>query len=407
LVSVAARILVVVGAALGHVAAATTTCVAADSDRLRYYLQIRGQDTNPWTGVHDHWGFSLGANLGRYWGLELSGDTFERSVEFGGKSVGEYAVGAFVPQLRLRYPFLEDRLVPYVVAGVGVAQAEFNDRKDPAFGVSIDNASAVFPVGTLGAGLEYYFADNLALGVELKYLLAADQTLTIGGTRHTQQVHSLFTTIGLRMLVPELNPQPLAETRAVLPTRFYIGLRAGGAFITNREAFPGIEIHPEPAAFFSTASQFFGAAIGLTFGRYLGIEMAADYYEGVLAVPGVGSVTEVGVSHFIPYLRLRYPLWDGRVSPHLFGGLGVSTVRTQDTKVPGEAFDVHVWGYGLAAGVGAGIEYFVASNLAVGVETRYLTARGHTARINDGPERDGHFDAVAVALSLRVFLAAF
>jgi opacity protein-like surface antigen len=71
------------------------------------------------------------------------------------------------------------------------------------------------------------------------------------------------------------------------------------------------------------------------------------------------------------------------------------------------AVDVQVSKYGLAAGIGAGIEYFVASNLAVGVEARYLTARGHTARINNGPERDGHFDAVAVNLSLRVFLAAF
>jgi hypothetical protein len=38
-------------------------------------------------------------------------------------------VGAFVPQLRLRYPFLDDRLVPYLVAGAGIAFTDFNDRK--------------------------------------------------------------------------------------------------------------------------------------------------------------------------------------------------------------------------------------------------------------------------------------
>jgi opacity protein-like surface antigen len=403
----AMRTLVLVGTALALVAMTAAPCVAADSDRVRFYLQVRGQDTNPVTEVHDHWGVSLGANLGRYWGLELSGDTFERVVEPHGQSLGEYAVGAFVPQLRLRYPFLDDRLVPYVVAGVGVALAEFNDRKRPGFGVAIGNASSVFPVGTVGAGIEYYFADNLALGIELKYLLAGDQTLTIGGTRHSQAVQSLFTTVGLRMLAPELQPQPLAETRAVVPTRLYVGFGLGGAFLTNTTAFPGIEVHPEPAAFFSAANQFVGAAIGLNFGRYLGVEMAAEYYEAVLAVPEVGSVTEVGVAHFIPYLRLRYPLWDGRVGLSLFGGVGLSTVRTNDTKPPGVAVDVEVSEYGLAAGVGAGIEYFVASNLAVGAETRYLTARGYSARINDGPERDGHFDAVAVVLTLRVFLAAF
>lgn len=396
-----------VGGALALVAATASACAAADSDRVRFYLQLRGQDTNPVTEVHDHWGFSLGANLGRYWGLELSGDAFERAVEFGGRTVGEYGVGAFVPQLRLRYPFFDDRLVPYVVAGVGVGMSEFNDRKQPAFGVSVGNASSVFPVGTVGAGIEYYFADNLALGMELKYLMAGDQTLTIGGTRHTQEVQSLFTTVGLRMLVPELDPQLLAETRAVVPTRLYVGLRYGGTFLTNSTPFSGVEVHPEPAAFFSRATQFYGAAVGLNFGRHLGAELTADGYEAVLAVPGVGSVADVSVAHFIPYVRLRYPLWDGRVSPYVLGGVGLSSVRTNDTKPAGAAVEVKISQFGLAAGAGAGLEYFVASNLALGAETRYLTARGHSARINNGPEHDGHFDAVAVVLTLRVFLAAF
>jgi hypothetical protein len=51
---------------------------AEDGDQRRYYLHLRWQDTNPVTEVHDHMGFSLGANLGRHWGLELSTDYFER-----------------------------------------------------------------------------------------------------------------------------------------------------------------------------------------------------------------------------------------------------------------------------------------------------------------------------------------
>jgi hypothetical protein len=41
------------------------------------------------------------------------------------------------------------------------------------------------------------------------------------------------------------------------------------------------------------------------------------------------------------------------------------------------------------------------------MEARYLTSRGHTLRINGGGEVSGHYDAVAVALTLRVFLAGF
>jgi opacity protein-like surface antigen len=158
---------------------------------------------------------------------------------------------------------------------------------------------------------------------------------------------------------------------------------------------------------FSTGNQFVGAAVGLNFGRYLGLELAAEYYEPDLAVPGVGTVTEVGVAHFLPYLHLRYPLWGGRVSPYVFGGVGVSHAQSNDTKAPGVAVEVEVSDYGLAAGGGAGIEYFVASNLAVGLEARYLTARDISAQINKGPARSGHFDAVVVALTLRAFLASF
>jgi opacity protein-like surface antigen len=393
--------------ALALVIATAAGSGAEDSERLRYYLHLRAWDTNPATGVHDHWGLSLGANLGRYWGVELAVDTFERIVEVNERNNGEYGVAAFVPQLRLRYPFLDNRLVPYVVGGVGFAVTEFNDRKEPAFGVAVRDGSSVLPVGTLGAGLEYYFADNLAVGFEVKYLFAPDQTITIGGTRHTQEVQSLFTSIGLRLLAPELRPQPLAEARDVVPTRLYLGLRYGTALLLDTSEFSGIEVRPEPSAFFSEGNQFYGAAIGLNFGRYLGVELAAEGYEGTLEVPGAGSVSEVGVAFIIPYLRLRYPLWEGRVVPYFLAGVGLSTVRSNDTKAPGVAVDVDAESYSWGAGIGAGVEYFVASNIALGVEARYLTARGHTARINNGPELDGHVDAVAVALTLRIFLASF
>ena len=60
---------------------------AEDGDQRRYYLHLRWQDTNPVTEVHDHMGFSLGANLGRHWGLELSTDYFERLLWRSGETI--------------------------------------------------------------------------------------------------------------------------------------------------------------------------------------------------------------------------------------------------------------------------------------------------------------------------------
>jgi hypothetical protein len=51
---------------------------AQDTEIPRFYLHLRGADTNPVTEVRDHWGLSLGANLGRFVGAELSVDTFGR-----------------------------------------------------------------------------------------------------------------------------------------------------------------------------------------------------------------------------------------------------------------------------------------------------------------------------------------
>jgi opacity protein-like surface antigen len=404
------RVLATCFAVIALGAASAVASWAEDTDRVRGYLHLRGQDTNPLTEVHDHWGLSLGANLGRFWGLELSADTFERRVERGGDTLGEYGVVALVPQLRLRFPFLDDRLVPYVVGGVGVAFTEFNDRKPrapPNTRVAIEGTETSLLVGTLGAGIEYYFADNLAVGVEVKYLLADDTTLRIDGARHSQQVASLFTTLGLRLLMPELRPQPPLVAGETAPRSLYLGLRAGTAISTDTDAFSNVTIRPEPPAYFSTGNQFFGLALGMDFGRHLGVELAADGYEVLLATPAVGSLEEIALISFIPHLRLRYPLLDGRLVPYAIGGVGLGYAERNDRKQAAQGLDIETSGFGVAAAVGAGLEYLVASNIAVGLEARYLTHRGHTVRIGEGREASGHYDAVVLAFTLRVGLARF
>jgi opacity protein-like surface antigen len=383
---------------------------AEDSDRRRYYLHLRGQDSNPWTGVHDHWGLSLGANLGRHWGLELSADTFERHVKRGGSTVGELAVGAFVPQLRLRYPLLDDRLVPYLVAGAGIAFTDFNDRKPrvpPNPRVSVRDEEQTFPVGTVGAGIEYYFADNLAAGVEIKYLAADDVTLRLDGARHSQQVGSVFTTVGLRLLVPELRPQPPVIAGEQAPWRLYFTVRAGTAVSTDTDAFSRVEIRPEPPAYFGQGNQFWGVALGMDFGRYFAVELGAEGYEVILATPAHGSVAEMALLHLLPQVRLRYPMLGDRLVPYAVGGVGAGYAERNDRKPAGAGLDIETSTWGIAAAVGAGIEYFVASNIAVGLEARYLINGGHTIQVKPGPESSGHYDAVVVALTLRVGLAQF
>src|SRR5262245_6689985 len=160
------------GVALAIVVTAPTPGRAEDSDRVRYYLDIRVGESNPLVKAEDHSGLSLGVNFDLHLGAELSTDLYELKLKTPGiGQIGEYGVIAIAPQFRVRYPLFDRRLVPYALAGVGVALGQFNDRKPSAFGLSVD-ADAVVPIGVVGGGIEYFFADNIALGVEGKYIAA-------------------------------------------------------------------------------------------------------------------------------------------------------------------------------------------------------------------------------------------
>lgn len=80
-------------------------------------------------------------------------------------SIGEYAICTYVPQLRVRYPLFDGRLMPYLVTGTGFS-----------FG-----GEDFAPVTVAGIGIEYFVASNMALGAETKYLYSCDHTLKTSG----------------------------------------------------------------------------------------------------------------------------------------------------------------------------------------------------------------------------------
>jgi len=385
--------------------ASVTGGQAEDSDKPRGYLHLKFRDTNNLTGVHDYFGFALGANLNRFLGVELSGDRFELFPDIQGSGViGEYGVFALMPQVRARYPLFRNRLVPYVVGGAGIGLTDFNDRKTSALGVQVKDESTT-PVGTLGAGLEYFLADNIGLGVEFKYLFAGDQTLTVGGTRHIFNASSPLTSFGLR-LHPELRSASLADARDPVPTRLYLGFRAGVAHPTDTALGPGIEARPAPNAIGGELAQFFGAALGLDFGRYLGAEIAVEGYEVAMSVRDIGTIGEYAVYSFLPTLRLRYPLGGGRVVPYGTAGVGLVHAEFNDRKPRGADIQVDAYSHSVGAAVGAGVEYFVTSNIAFGLESRYTYSPRHTIKIA-GRADDVTIQAVSLSIGLRIYLFDF
>ncbi len=373
-----------------------------DLTKPRTYLGLRGADSNPVTDIHDAWGVSFGQDLSPHLSLELAGDCYEKSFQPSGHPVlGEYAIWAFVPQMRLRYPLLHGRLIPYVLGGVGGAFTEFNDRKPHGFGHEIRTDSSA-AIGSIGAGLDYFVSRNITLGFEFKYLASTRQHASVDGQSSALFASAPLLMVSIRVHSPELDSAPLLNDDGAPSTRWYFGPRIGGARLVRDSIFPHVQAKPEPSAFSGGFNQLFGFVAGLNAGRHWSGEISFEGFETVLDVEGLGPVGEYAVFAVLPQVRLRLPQLNGRLVPYGLAGVGLGYSEFNDRKPRGANLKIEGESFGVSASLGAGLEYFLTSNLSVHLESRYLFSRGQSLRIDHGPERAGQLDALLISLGLRV-----
>src|SRR5437867_2832247 len=224
---------------------------AQDTDQVRFYVggrsgmafQLKTHGAAPGIDLSSGQqanGFFLGAHLGRYLGAELAGDAFQTDLKVPGLGkIGEYGMFSLMPQIRARYPLLDNRLTPYVTAGVGVQVTEFNDRKPPGIGRRID-AAGTSVVGSVGAGIEYFVADNVAWGVDATYLVSRGQEIRIDDHGGHANLDALLVTTSLRLLFPEGPDAPRVYEPP--PWRPYFGVRLGGQHFLHERLGGGLEM---------------------------------------------------------------------------------------------------------------------------------------------------------------------
>jgi opacity protein-like surface antigen len=385
---------------------------AQDSDVMRFYGALRVgysflPKTHPVSNVEASrleqvTGLSLGVNFNRYFGAELAADSFETDLHLRdvGK-LGEYGVFSLIPQVRVRYPLFDDRLTPYVLAGVGIGRNEFNDRKERGIGHSIQ-ASDTTMVAAFGAGLEYFLTSNIAVGVEARYLVSRDQEIEIDGRSRTANLDALLTSMHMRLLFPELPGGAGAAPPDYRTTgRFYAGLRLGGGTPINERITRGVESRPVNSAV-AGLGLLYGGFVGADLTRMLGVEFAIDGYDFEVNVPGIGGVGEYAIYTYVPQVRFRYPILNGRLTPYAVTGVGISFGEFKDRKPRGEEVDIGGEDFALAAVAGIGIEYLVASNIALGIETKYLYSRDHTLEMS-GRDRDVNLDSMLTSIGVRIY----
>jgi opacity protein-like surface antigen len=387
--------------------AVTATVAASDDEPARFYLGLRGgaqlftdagrggrlDATNP----NEVYGLSFGVDVGRHFGIELAFDHFEPKLHLSGVgTIGEYGIGTLIPEARLRLPILDGHATVYALAGIGVSFADFNDRKPVAFDRRI-RARDVAVAGAVGGGIEYFIASNLAVGLESRLILTGAHDIDVDGERHRASLDSFVTTAGVRIFFS--GPQGPGPSAAPAGP-FYIGVRAGGALPLHRELGGGLKLRPESAAI-GDVDYAFGATIGADLGRFVAVELSGDSFEPNLAFERLGSVAEYAIYAIVPQVRLRYPLLGDRLVPYALGGVGFTYAEVNDVKPPGRTLRPQGRGLAPAGAVGAGIDYMVADNLAVGVGTKYVVSAGQRISIG-GNTHDVDVDALITSVGLRV-----
>jgi opacity protein-like surface antigen len=305
-----------------------------------------------------------------------------------------------MPQVRFRYPFWKDRLVPYVLAGAGGAFMQFNDQRPSARGQSIEAQQWRF-TATAGVGLEYFFADNVAFVLEGKYLWADPLEVVTNGRGASFDASSALATLGLRIFLDENTPTGLAEADSRVPSRIYGGFRFGVSWLTDNEFSSSLRLEPESSAFGDEFNVDPGLSLGMNFGEHWGIEIAGSNTEMRLWDSTLQGVGEYALYTVIPQVRLRYPLGGGRWVPYASAGVGVAYGEVNDQTGIGDA-DGRTLSPAFA--IGAGLEYFLARNVSFSGDLWWQYVWGQQIKVR-GQDLEGDLSSLQFQIGFRIYLA--
>lgn len=380
-------------ALLGH-----KTSRAEDADRFRPYFKFYDGDVEPLWGVKDHWSLGLGANFNRYLGSEFAFDYYVK--DWGQpQAVGQASSYHFVPELRLRYPLLKDRLVPYFLAGVGPSWIQSKDG-NPSLPRS--DAQGWTYTASIGGGLEYFIQDNIAFGVEGRYNFVHSIDGKIADRTVPVDLSAALFTFGLRIYFEENYPQPLYSEEQEPGTRLYFGVRAGADFLTDGNLGPGVKLDPEQAAWGGVAGQTGGLLVGVDWAEHFSAEIAGDSVNHIINVRGLGEVTEYGQGWVMGNLRLRFP--HGRLTPYVYLGPGICYAEIKENKPPSNGLSLSGNKMQPAFNVGGGVEYFITRRFSLNADARWAYSWDHTFEMSTGLSTKGDISYAAATIGFRVYL---
>jgi opacity protein-like surface antigen len=389
-------------------------------------------------GINVVLGGGGGYNITDYWGVEIQGHGTEpevRSSTYG--KIKEFSNITIVGAARFRYPLGEDRrLVPYLTAGVGASLNEVNDSGNPRIKIDAERTTLV---GALALGLEYFAADDVAVGISMHTFIYpnasssmvvrdprnriivdddSDVNLTaISALAHLRVFPGQSGSSGdRRLLFADHGPFDTDELRG------YLYLMGGNTWIFDDKLVDDVSL-AAPGDFNATL----GGGLGVNLSKHWGAEIQLLNSEPNVNLSGIGKFAELSNFTVLPMVRFRWPFCGGRLVPFAAAGLGVAFNDVNDARHEIDQFDVNgavraptvdVDGTSIAGSIQFGAEYFLNHHVSFGVTVPvYLypdwdtSVRYHTTqRPGGGSYPRGvvrgstNFSSIGTLLAIKVYL---
>jgi opacity protein-like surface antigen len=335
-------------------------------------------------------GGAAGYNLTDRLGVELQAHGTEPTLvspTLG--TVKELSNITVVPALRARWHVLGERLVPWASVGVGWSYSDVNDQGNDRVKVEMDEQGVVTGVG---AGVEYFVADDVALGLGARAWIypEADATLVVrdDANRIVRREDETIDLTAVAVLAqirlfpgqsargPDGQPRRrrlLVADRGPFDTgarRVYLYALGGHHVVLDDRVGGGVRLEA-PGNFNATL----GGGVGVNLDRWWGVELQLAQSEPNVRSGAEGKFAEVGILTVLPGVRYRRPIWGDRFVPFAIAGLGAAFTDVNDRRDRTDrSFDrtiapaprVRVDQASIAAGVAVGAEYWLNAHLTIG-----------------------------------------
>ena len=114
----------------------------------------------------------------------------------------EYRVG-LVPSSVREFIHHGHQVIVETQAGAGIGFGEINDKTVSTSVSGVGGFREEMFVGAVGGGAEYFVAENLALGFEVKYVYPLNPDIQISGRDADLSLDPILVSAGLRLFFPK------------------------------------------------------------------------------------------------------------------------------------------------------------------------------------------------------------